>query len=127
MYYKNLILLQRVIINLIKNNMHWVKKEISKGEWDNYYSKNSSYCTLATGKTYTIGFLVNEIPDECEECDLYELRKIDLYRRNANIAPFPLVIEKKEEQPTFTDLEKRKEILIELAKLKEGLRNVLSQ
>lgn len=110
----------------MKVTRSWVKKEVPYREWENYYSKNSSYCVLSPGKEVIIGFLVaKEIPNDCEECDYYELRQMDNYRRATNIMPFPL--EKEEPQESLEDYDNRKEALKELQKAKEDLkiRNIL--
>jgi hypothetical protein len=75
----------------------WVKKKVSKKEWENYYSKIPSYCFLDKNNDgVSVGFLVaNFIPAGCLEIiDIEELRAIDTYRRNINIRPFVLEEEK---------------------------------
>lgn len=99
----------------------WVKKEINKGE--RQYYNNSSYCSL--GNDY-IGFLiVGDIPEDCELCDINDLRQIDIYRRSANIRPFPL--EEVKNQESFIDVEEKEEIAREFKKIKEELRNVFTK
>ena len=99
----------------------WVKQEVDKSELG--YYRNPSYCSIAPR---TFGFLVvGEIPDGCEECDINELRQIDIYRRSARIYPFPLE-EEKEAQGDFNTYEEKKETIVELAKLRDELSNILN-
>jgi len=86
---------------------YWVKKYISNRDWNDYYSRTSSYCYLGEegvgkNKRVKIGFLVAErIPIGCEECDDKEILQIDDYRRANNIRPFPC--EKEEEKKFSTE------------------------
>ena len=98
----------------------WIKQEVSKKEWENYYSKVSNYCLIGYGNPYEVGFFNTYLPDNCQKCDDMEIVQIDRYRRQANIRPFPIEDEE-EQQPTFNDEEKRKETLEELRKLKKEL------
>ncbi len=110
--------------------MKFVKMEISRKEWENFYSKNSSYCPLEKGKGHYVAFLIDEeTPPGCEDCDIYELREVDSYRRRNKIFPFALVLEEEKPKPQgdFKTLEERKDVLMELAKLKASLNNVLSK
>lgn len=101
----------------------WLKKEIGKKEWENYYSKISSYCLITYGNIYEVGFFNTFLPEGCQECSELEQVQIDKYRKNANIRPFPI---EEEQQETFEDEQERRDNLEELKKLKKELKNVFN-
>ena len=72
----------------------WIKKLVSRTDWNNHYKYQSSYCFLGKEeKGVWLGFVVaNQIPLNCEECTDDELIQIDNYRRSKNINPFPLTL-----------------------------------
>ena len=103
----------------------WIKKQILRKEWEIFYSKNASYCSLDGGKS--VGFLiVGDIPEGCEECDEHDIRQIDVYRRASNTKPYPFK-GKEERQENFSNYKERKEAREELSKMKKELKNVFSK
>jgi hypothetical protein len=72
-------------------NYFWVKRNVSKKEWSNFYGWVGCYCPLEKNKDgMIIGFIsAGGVPYDCQEItDLEEMRKIDNYRRAYNIRPF---------------------------------------
>jgi len=77
----------------VKNPI-WVKKNVSRKEWDKRYSHDNSYCPISiTESNVWVGFcVVGNVPVECFEiCDIEELRSIDYYRRANRVYPLPLL------------------------------------
>lgn len=101
-------------------NYNWVKKEVSKKEWSGCYSNLPGYCSLGVGY---MGFLVaEEIPEDCELCDVNEIRQMDMYRRANNIRPFPLSEENP--QDSFDDYENKEELKNEYKKVKDDFPDI---
>ena len=73
----------------------WVKKLLSKSEW-NACKSNSSYCFLKKDMdSVWAGFLIGNpdphyLPDGCFPMLDEELRQVDEYRRSIKVAPYPL-------------------------------------
>jgi len=80
---------------------NWITKNITKKEWDEAYSKNSSYVLLGrtgnvgeTGRIrgrIKIGFMSarDPVPEDCQLATKEELEKIKVWYENNNIYPRP--------------------------------------
>ena len=115
----------------MKNKIYqcWVKKQISKPNWNSWYSQNNSYCNLSEDAIGVwIGFVVgnenpNFIPENCFRMSDDELRRVDFYRRSHRVEPYPfqdISVAKK------TISQKTSEALIELGKNVKELLNKIS-
>lgn len=77
----------------------WVKKKITATEWKNYYGQIPAYCFLSKDREGVwVGFLMaTALPADCKPLSVEELRRVDEYRRTANVRPFPFQDVKKDE------------------------------
>lgn len=72
----------------------WVKKFITKKEYDEYYKYQESYSILERKRGgYIVGFLIigNEVPINHWKCEIDDLKKIKKDREEGNIYPIPEV------------------------------------
>ena len=71
----------------------WVKKKVSRTEWNNNYKWSGSYCQLGLeGLGISMGFMVvNNIPISCERMNDEELRTFNGHCERNNISPRPLI------------------------------------
>jgi len=84
-----------------KNNSidyDWVKKIVSKKEWNDHYSDNPAYCFIRKAENQIeVGFISlfrtahnQKISDHLAYCDNEDLRIIQAYREANHIFPLPL-------------------------------------
>ena len=112
-------------------NMNIIKQGFKKKDWNEYFSKNSSYFYLEVrdGMVWA-AFVASETPKGAEELSDDEMRLYDEYRRRNNIRPFPMESNKDhlpDQMEHKTEAEK-KESREELDKLREemGMRKKMS-
>ena len=72
-------------------NFNWYRLKVSTNQWNNYYSKISSYTFLEEGGTDTwVGFLSVIPPENCLEItNMEDLMKIQRHREGTNTYPQP--------------------------------------
>ena len=73
----------------------WIKKFVSVKEYNSYYQYQGTYCFLEKKERegVWIGFCVggDKIPARCKLLTDEESMRVDMYRRNNKIYPFPLI------------------------------------
>ena len=74
----------------------WLKKTISKREWQNFHSITGTYMKLAeSGGDVLVGFMtagLKDLPRNCYQMNEFELRDFDLFCERENLHPRPFQV-----------------------------------
>ena len=104
--------------------MNIIKQGFKKKDWNEYFSKNSSYFYLEVrdGMVWA-AYVANDIPKGADELTEDEMRLYDEYRRRNNIRPFPMKSDKDHlpDQMEHKTPEQKREMREELDKLRDEM------